>query len=84
VYEEITNSYNEAIGPIMSDAQSILTIGSEVQLYRDQQCNKVLAQIRNNFFKDAKEIYEGELDELVTQIKSLIEDHNMLLNGLNN
>jgi hypothetical protein len=39
--------------------------------------------IRNNLFKDAKDVYDRQLESLVTQVKSLIEDHNMLLNGLN-
>jgi hypothetical protein len=83
MYEEISNAYNQAIGPIMAEAQSILAIGSEVQLYKDEECNRILADMRNNFFNDTKEIYDRELGTLVTQVRYLIDDNNMVLKGLN-
>jgi hypothetical protein len=39
MYEELSNAYNEVIGPIMNDVQNILTIRNEIQFYHDDLCN---------------------------------------------
>lgn len=83
MYEEVTNAYFEAIGPIMADAQNILSIGSQLQFYKDEKCNHSLTQIRNSFFGSTRAIFENELDNLVVQTKEIIEDNNMLLKDLN-
>jgi hypothetical protein len=35
MYEEVTSAYFEAIGPIMMEAQNILSVGSQLQFYKD-------------------------------------------------
>ena len=83
MYEEVTSAYLEAIGPIMSDTQNILSIGSQLQFYKDEKCNETLTNIRNNFFANTRLVFENELDNLVIQAKNIIEDNNMLLKDLN-
>jgi hypothetical protein len=43
----------------MTDDQNILTIGSQLQFYKDEKCNEILTNIRNNFFSNTKIVFEN-------------------------